>query len=57
MLKALNEYIEDMLQHKESLGYSKKSYEYDLEQFNRYAQAEHLDVSGITEVLTDHLEM
>ena len=49
MLKAVSEYIEDMLQHKESLGYSRKSYEYDLEQFNRYAQAEHLDVSGVTE--------
>lgn len=35
-MKTFNEYIEAMLLYKESIGYSRKSYEYDLMRFCNY---------------------
>lgn len=49
MMKTLNEYIEDMLLFKESIGYSRKSYEYDLLRFCRFAESKRLDVSELKE--------
>jgi integrase len=49
MMKMLSEYIEDMLQYKESIGYSRRSYEYDLMRFCRFAETEGLDVSELGE--------
>ena len=48
-MKALSEYIEDMLLYKESIGYSRRSYEYDLKHFCRFAEAEGLDISELKE--------
>lgn len=49
MMKTLSEYIEDMLIYKESIGYSRRSYEYDLERFCRFIESKQLDVSGLEE--------
>jgi len=38
-MKTLSEYIEDMLIYKESIGYSRKSYEYDLNRFCRLSDS------------------
>jgi|GEM_PF-3945852 hypothetical protein len=35
-MKTFKEYIEAMLLYKESIGYSRKSYEYDLMRFCNY---------------------
>jgi len=49
MLKTLSEYIQDMLIYKESIGYSRRSYEYDLERFCRFIESKQLDVSRLEE--------
>jgi len=48
-MKAFSSYIEDMLQFKESIGYSRKSYEYDLARFCKFVDSKQLDVSGLKE--------
>jgi integrase len=49
MMKTIRAYIEDMLLYKESLGYSRQSYEYNLERFCRFTESKHLDVSELRE--------
>lgn len=49
MIKTLSEYVEDMLLYKESIGYSRKSYEYDLARFNSFMETEQLNVSDLNE--------
>jgi len=49
MMKKLNDYIEDMLLFKESIGYSRRSYEYDLASFSRFAESKQLTVSRLKE--------
>ncbi len=48
-MKTFKEYIEDMLLYKESIGYSRKSYEYDLMRFCNYIVTKQLDVSDLKE--------
>ena len=48
-MKTLSEYIEDMLIFKESIGYSRKSYEYDLARFCSFIESKQLNVSDIDE--------
>jgi integrase len=48
-MKTLSEYIEDMLLFKESIGYSRKSYEYDLSRFCRFIESKRLGVSELRE--------
>lgn len=48
-MKTFNEYIEAMLLYKESIGYSRKSYEYDLMRFCNYIVTKQLDVSDLKE--------
>ena len=49
MMKTLSEYIEDMLLFKESIGYSRQSYEYDLARFCRFMESKQLNVSELKE--------
>jgi integrase len=49
MMKTLSEYIGDMLFFKESIGYSRQSYEYDLIRFCRFMESKRLDVSELKE--------
>lgn len=48
-MKTLSEYIEDMLLYKESIGYSRRSYEYDLDRFCRFIESKQLNVSELKE--------
>lgn len=48
-MKPLSEYIEDMLCYKESLGFSRGSYEYHVGHFCRFIESKGLDVSGLKE--------
>jgi integrase len=48
-MKTLSEYIEDMLMYKESIGYSRKSYEYDLNRFCRFIESKSLNTSDLGE--------
>jgi len=48
-MKTLSEYIEDMLLYKESIGYSRKSYEYDLNRFCRFIESNGLDTPDLGE--------
>ena len=47
-MKTLAEYIEDMLLFKESIGYARKSYEYDLVRFRKFAEAKRLGLQTST---------
>jgi len=49
MMKTLSEYIEDMLLYKESIGYSKKTYEYDLARFHSFMESKRLSVADLNE--------
>jgi integrase len=49
MMKTLSGYIEDMLLFKESIGYSRKSYEYDLARFCRFIESKQLNVTELKE--------
>jgi integrase len=49
MMKTLSEYIEDMLLFKESIGYSRKSYEYDLSRFCKFIETKRMGVSELKE--------
>ena len=49
MLKANDEYIEDMLLYKESIGYSRSSYEYNLTCFCQFMESKQLSVSDLRE--------
>lgn len=48
-MKTLSKYIEDMLLYKESIGYSRKSYEYDLTRFCKFMESKQLDVTDLKE--------
>ena len=49
MVKANSEYIEDMLRYKESIGYSRSSYEYDLARFCKFMESKQLLVDDLKE--------
>jgi integrase len=49
MMKTLSEYIGDMLFFKESIGYSRQSYEYDLLRFCRFTESKGLGVFELKE--------
>ena len=49
MTKTLSAYIEDMLLYKESVGYSRGSYEYDLTRFCRFIESKQLSTSELKE--------
>jgi len=49
MMKTLRGYIEDMLLYKESIGYSRQSYEYDLLRFCRFIETQGLDLPDLGE--------
>jgi len=49
MIKTFSEYIEDMLLYKESIGYSRKSYEYDLMRFCKFIESKKLNVTDLKE--------
>jgi len=49
MMKTLGEYIEDMLLFKESIGYSRKSYEYDLARFRRFVESTQPNITDLNE--------
>lgn len=49
MIKTFSEYIKDMLLYKESIGYSRKSYEYDLVRFCKFIESKQLNVSDLKE--------
>lgn len=49
MVKTNSEYIEDMLLYKESLGYSRSSYEYDLACFCQFLESKQLSVNDLQE--------
>jgi len=48
-MKMLSEYIMDMLLYKESIGYSKKTYEYDLIRFCKFMTENQREVSDLKE--------
>jgi len=48
-MKTLSEYIEEMLLYKESIGYARKSYEYDLARFCKFIEAKQFDVPDLKE--------
>ena len=48
-MKTLSEYIEEMLIYKESIGYSRKSYEYDLNRFCRFIESKSLNTTDLRE--------
>ena len=48
-MKTLDKYIEDMLRYKESIGYNRRSYEYDLGRFCRFIDSKQLNVSELKE--------
>lgn len=52
MNKLIYEHIEDMLQYKESLGYSRKSYEGFLKDFGRYLEDKYPKLDYLTEEIT-----
>lgn len=52
MTKRLYDYIEDMLQFKESLGYARRSYEGFLNDFGRYLRNHYPDACLLTEKIT-----
>ena len=52
MNKLIYEHIEDMLQYKESLGYSRKSYEGFVKDFGRYLKDKYPKVDYLTEKIT-----
>ena len=41
-METLKKYIEDMLLYKESMGYSRRSYEYDVMRFCRFIESKQL---------------
>lgn len=49
MVKTNSEYMEDMLLYKESIGYLRNSYEYDLGRFFKYMESKHLSVDDLRE--------
>lgn len=49
MLKTNNEYIEEMLLYKESIGYLRSSYEYNLRCFCQFMESEKLSVHDLQE--------
>ena len=49
MMKKLSEHIESMLLYKESIGYSRMSYEYDLARFCKFIESRQLNVSELKE--------
>jgi len=49
MEKTLSEHIEDMLSYKESIGYLRKSYEYDLRRFCAFMDSRQLGVLDLDE--------
>lgn len=49
MVKTNGEYIEDMLLYKESIGYSRSSYEYDLGRFCKFMESKQLSVDDLQE--------
>jgi len=49
MMKTNGEYMEDMLLYKESIGYSRSSYEYELSCFIRFMESKQLSVSDLQE--------
>jgi site-specific recombinase XerD len=49
MMKTVAEHIEGMLLYKESIGYSRKSYDYDLTRFRHFMESERLNVSDLDE--------
>jgi len=49
MIKTLSGYIEDMLLYKESIGYSRRSYEYNLTRFCKFIESKQLSMSELTE--------
>jgi len=49
MIKTLKDYIEDMLLFRESIGYSRHSYEHDLACFCRFIESQQLTVSSLKE--------
>jgi len=48
-MKTLSEYVEEMLLYKESIGYARKSYEYDLVRFCKFIETKKLDVTDLNE--------
>jgi len=48
-MKTISEHIEGMLLYKESIGYSRKSYEYDLKRFCKFTESKQLDVFDLKE--------
>src|SRR5665648_1181808 len=56
-MKTFNEYIEAMLLYKESIGYSRKSYEYDLMRFCNYIVTKQLGVSDLKEEIVLSLSL
>ena len=48
-MKTLSQYIEDMLLYKESIGYSRKSYEYDLNRFCKFMESKGLNTTNLKE--------
>jgi integrase len=48
-MKTLSEYIDDMLLYKESIGYSRKSYEYDLIRFCNFMATNQLEACDLKE--------
>ena len=49
MMKTLKGYIEDLLLFKESIGYSRRSYEYNLARFCRFMESKQMTVSDLKE--------
>ena len=49
MMKTISDYIEDMLLFKESIGYCRHSYKYDLARFCKFMEAKRLSVSELKE--------
>lgn len=49
MIRTIGDYIEDMLAYKESIGYSRQSYEYELKRFRRFAELKQLNASDLSE--------
>jgi len=48
-MKTISEYVEDMLLYKESIGYSRRTYAYDLARFCRFVESKQVDVSELKE--------
>ena len=48
-MKTLKEYIEDMLLYKESIGYSRQTYENNLVRFCMFAESKKLNVLNLND--------